>query len=429
MDPHRFAARVEHLAPSSIRKMMGIAHRLTQEGKTVYQMNIGQPDIACHPSFAEGLAMKAQTGHIGYSPFIGETGLRETFARYLNQHFDNRGVKHLVVEKDNVHVTVGASLALVNTFLALINPGDEVLCIEPYFQPYFGFLAVAGGVLKTIPTFAEQGFVLPPDEEIEARITPRTRAILFNSPCNPSGRIFSEEEVTRLARIALRHNLYLIGDEVYREMILGEREAFSLLQVQLEPELMEQYKNSIVVIDSASKIFSLCGARIGFMVGRAPLVEAVARATAHTVASVSDILQFGVAHAYERILSDPGFVRDLRRTYRERLDAAMEALAEHLPGVVAPRPEGAFYLMIQFPEIPDAEEYAMFLLERFNLGGETVAVTPAESFYQTPGRGRNEIRLALVLTPEKIRRSIAIMGEAYKAFKVFQGLQGKASLR
>ncbi|NLI79370.1 MAG: aminotransferase class I/II-fold pyridoxal phosphate-dependent enzyme [Candidatus Riflebacteria bacterium] len=429
MDSHRFAKRVEQLAPSSIRKMMGIARRLAQEGKTVYELNMGQPDIACISGFQEALTAKVREGHICYSPFIGETYLRETFARYLNHHFDQRKVKHLVVEKENVLVTVGASHALTSTFLALFDPGDEILCVEPFFSPYSGFMAVAGGVLKAIPTFAEQGFVLPDDDQIEKSITPKTRGILFNSPSNPSGKILSEDELTRLARLALKHNLYIIGDEVYREMILGDQESTSLLQVQLEAGLMEKFKNSFIIIDSASKSFSLCGARIGFVVGRAPIIDNIAKVVAHTVASVSDVVQYGVARAYEQILSDAEYVRNLRHTYRERLDVAMIAIKEYLPHVVAPRPDGAFYLMIQFPDLEDVNEYAMFLLERFNLGGETVAVTPAASFYLTPGRGRNEVRLALVYEPEKIRRSIFIMGEAYKAFKVYRGLEKKASLR
>ena len=429
MESLKFAKRVECLAPTSIRKMMGIARRLLQEGKTVYELNIGQPDIPCISVFPETVFSKAKEGHIVYSPYQGETYLRETFARYLNNHFDQRGVGHLVIEKENVVVTVGASQALTNTFLAIIDPGDEVLCIEPFFPPYAGFLAIAGGVLKAIPTHAEEGFVLPAEDEIERMITPRTRAILLNSPCNPSGRIFTKEEVTRLARIAVNHELYIVGDEVYREMILGDREPFSLIQVDLEPELMEKYKNSLIVIDSASKSFSLCGARIGFVVAKAPVIEKIGMVVAHTVASVSDLMQYGVASAYERILTDSEFVQNLRRIYRERLDAVMEAIEDFLPGVVAPRPEGAFYIMIQFPDLEDVNDYALFLLERFNLGGETVATTPAASFYLTPGRGRNEIRLALVAPPDKMRRSIYIMSEALKAFKVYLCLQRKAALR
>ncbi|GAB4273262.1 MAG: pyridoxal phosphate-dependent aminotransferase [Candidatus Rifleibacteriota bacterium] len=429
MIEEKFADRVKYLAPSPIRKMMAIAKELVAEGKTVYELNIGQPDIQCIPEFAKAINKKASTGQINYSPFVGEKYLRETFARYLNHYFDRRRVSHLVVDTENVLVTVGASHALCCTFLAICDPGDEILVIEPFFSPYIGFLAVAGGVLKSVPTKAEDHFALPSDEEIEKHITPRTKAILFNSPNNPSGKIFEKEEVERLARIALKHDLFIIGDEVYREMILGEKEAFSLLQVEFADEdENEKFKNSMIVIDSASKSFSLCGVRIGFVVSKPKLLERIALVDAHTVACVSDILQFGVAGAYDAILAQPEFLENLRNTYRERLDATMAAIEEFMPDVVAPRPDGAFYVMVKFPQIEDANEYSHFMLEKFNLGGETVAVTPAHAFYKDPERGRNEVRIALVVPPEKMRKSIRIMAEALKAYKVFKGNQAKPAL-
>ena len=428
MNQSRFAQRVDNMVPSSIRQMMAIAKRLISEGKTVYELNIGQPDVACISVFPEAISAKAREGHLNYSPFIGETYLRQTYARYLNHHFDGRKVNHLVVDTENVLVTVGASHALTNTFLAICNPGDEILVIEPFFSPYVGFLAVSGGVMRSVPTFAEQNFVLPSAEEIEKRITPRTKAILFNSPNNPSGKILTRDEVTCLARVALKHDLFLIADEVYREMVLGDQENFSVLQLELEPEEMERIKQHIIMIDSASKTFALCGARIGFIVARPEIIEKISRVTAHTVASVSDLLQYGVAAAYDYAFSHPEFFQELRRTYRDRLEAAMDAIQSYMPHVIAPRPDGAFYLMIQFPEIEDIKDYCHFMLERFNLANETVCVTPASSFYLTPGRGRNEIRLALVVEPEKIRRSILIMSEAYKAYQLYRSNKSRPLL-
>lgn len=417
----KFADRVEFLSPSPIRKMMAIAKELVATGKTVYELNIGQPDIKCIPEFAEAINKKAQTGQINYSPFVGEKYLRETFARYLNNYFDSRGRQHLTVDTENVLVTVGASHALSNTFLAICNPGDEVLVVEPYFSPYMGFLAVSGGVLKTIPTCAEDNFCLPSAEEIEKLITPKTRAILFNSPCNPTGKIFSAEEVECLARICVKHNIFLIADEVYREMILGDKEAYSVLQLDFgNEELNEKLKNTIIVIDSSSKSFSLCGVRIGFVVARRPILEKVALVNAHTVACVSDLLQSGVAGAYDAILTRPDYLEQMRTVYRERLEATMAAIKEYLPDVVAPKPDGAFYVMVKFPEFDDITEFCHFLLEKFNLGGETVAVTPAGSFYSGSGRGKNEIRMALVVPPDKMRRSIQIIAEALNAYRLFK---------
>ncbi len=429
MFEEKYAERVKHLAPSPIRKMMAIAKELVAHGKIVYELNIGQPDVECIPEFAEAINRKAQTGQINYSPYIGEKYLRETFARYLNHYFDRRGVPHLVVDTDNILVTMGASHALNNTFLAICNPGDEILTIEPFFSPYMGFLAVAGGVLKTIPTTAEQGFALPSEEEIEKLITPKTKAILVNSPNNPSGKIFTKVEMERLARVCVKNDIFLISDEVYREMILGDEEAFSVLQIDLEnDELNEKLKNLMIVVDSASKSFSLCGVRIGFVIGRKPIVDRIALVNAHTVACVSDLLQYGVAGAYDAVLARPDYLESLRQTYRERLDATMEAIKEYLPHVVAPRPNGAFYVMVKFPEFEDVTEFCHFMLEKFNMGGETVAVTPAGSFYLHSGHGRNEIRMALVVPPEKMRRSILIISEALKAFKCFKANQVRPML-
>lgn len=429
MFEEKFAERVKFLVPSPIRKMMAIAKELVAEGKTVYELNIGQPDVTCIPEFARAINKKAATGQINYSPFIGEKYLRETFARYLNHYFDRRSVSHLVVDTENILVTVGASHALSNTFLALCNPGDEILAIEPFFSPYIGFLALSGGVLRSVPTQAEDGFALPSDEEIEKHITPKTKAIIFNSPNNPSGKIYSREEVERLARVAIKNNLFIIGDEVYREMILGDTEAVSLLQIDFaSEEENEKYKDSLIVVDSSSKSFSLCGVRIGFVVAKPDLLEKIALVNAHSVACVSDLLQFGVAGAYDAILSQPDYLESLRNTYRERLDATMQAIEEFLPEVVAPRPAGAFYVMIKFPQFEDISEFCYFMLEKFNIGGETVAVTPAHAFYLDPDRGKNEIRIALVVPPDKMRKCIRIMAEALRAYKVFKGNQTRPCL-
>lgn len=429
MFEERFAERVQYLSPSPIRKMMAIAKELQAEGKTVYELNIGQPDVDCVPEFISAIRDKASTGQINYAPFIGEKYLRETFARYLNHYFDSRGLKHLIVDTDNILVTVGASHALSNTFLAICEPGDEILTIEPFFSPYIGFLAISGGKLKSVPTKAEDGFALPSDEEIEKHITPKTRAILFNSPNNPSGRIFSEDEIRRLARICMKHNIFIIADEVYREMILGDKQPYSLLQLDFDDhEENEKFKNSIIIVDSASKSFSLCGVRIGFAVATPEIIGKIALVNAHSVACVSDLLQSGVAAAYDAVIANPDYLDNLRNTYRERLDATMEAIEEFMPEVVAPRPDGAFYVMIKFPELDEIEEFCHYMLEKFNLGGETVAVTPARSFYQSPGAGANEIRIALVVSPDKMRRSIKIMAEALKSYKLFKANQDQPSL-
>lgn len=420
----KFADRTEFLKPSSIRQMMAIAKELLSQGKTVYELNIGQPDIPCIPEFVEGISRKAETGQINYSPYGGEPYLRETYARYLNSYFDRRGVGHLVVDTDNILVCAGASHCLSNIFLTICNKGDEVLTIEPFFSPYAGFLAIAGGNLKAIPTIAENDFALPNDDVIESYITPKTKAILINTPNNPSGKILTMEELERLARICVKHDIYLISDEVYREMILGEEEAVSVLQVDLNDEEMnEKYLNRLIVVDSASKTFSLCGVRIGFIVSLQPIIEKISLVNAHTVACISDIMQYGVASAYDALLWRPEYIEYFRSTYRDRLNVTMDAIHKYLPHCVVSRPKGAFYVMVKFVELEDVTEFCHYTLEKFNMGGETVAMTPAKGFYLDPRRGKNEVRLALVVSPEKMRRSIQIISQSLKAYKRYKANQ------
>lgn len=429
MDKNKFADRVGNLTPSPIRKMMAIAKELMANGKTVYELNIGQPDIECIPEFTEAISRKAAARKINYSPFIGENYLRETYSRYLNHYFDSRKLPHIAVDTENVMVTVGASHALSSTFLAICDPGDDILVIEPFFTPYIGFLAVSGALIRAIPTKAEENFALPTEEEIEKYITPKTRAILFNSPCNPTGKIYDPEEVEKLASICIKHNIFLISDEVYREMALGDKQPFSILQIDFKDEAKnEKLKNSMIIIDSASKSFSLCGVRIGFVISKPHILAKIALVCAHTVACASDILQYGVAAAYDAIISNPEYLENMRKTYKKRLEATMQAISDYLPNAVAPRPEGAFYLMLKFPDMDDVTEFCHYVLEKFNLAGETVAMTPAGSFYPTTGRGKNEVRIAMVLDPIKMRRAIQIISEGLKAYKAFEANQIRSTL-
>ena len=237
--------------------------------KYVYELNIGQPDIPFIPDFGTAITEKIKEGHTSYTPYIGVKYLRETYARYLNHYFDKRGVYHLVLDTDNIHVTNSGAHAICCTFMTICNPGDEVLAVEPFFSPYKSFLAVSGGILKPIPTHAENDYALPEANEIEKLITKKTRAIIVNSPNNPSGKIYSYEEMERLARICVKHDLYFISDEVYREMYLTDEPPTSVFQIDLkDEELNQKLMNRIICIDSCSKTFSLCGIRVGFAISK-----------------------------------------------------------------------------------------------------------------------------------------------------------------
>ncbi|MBP5467718.1 MAG: aminotransferase class I/II-fold pyridoxal phosphate-dependent enzyme, partial [Candidatus Riflebacteria bacterium] len=225
----------------------------------------------------------------------------------------------------------------------------------------------------------------------------------------------------RLARICVEHDIYLISDEVYREMILGDEEAVSVLQIDLhDDELNEMLINRMIVVDSASKTFSLCGSRIGFVVSLQPIVNTIALVNAHTVACISDMMQYGVANCYDAVMWRPEYLVDFRNIYKERLDATMDAIHKYLPHCIVSRPKGAFYVMIKFPELDDVNEFCHYTLEHFNMGGETVALTPAKNFYLAPNLGKNEVRIALVVSPEKMRRSIQIVSQSLKSYKRYK---------
>ena len=395
----KYAERSKLLKPSSIRQMMAIAKELLAQGKTVYELNIGQPDIPCIPEFVDGIIRKVESRQINYTPYNGETYLRETYARYLNSYFDRRGVDHLVIDTENILVCAGASHCLSNIFLTICNPGDEVITFDPF----------------------ENNFALPDNDVIESYITDKTKAILINTPNNPSGRIMSYEELERLARICVEHDIYLISDEVYREMILGDEEAVSVLQIDLhDDELNEMLINRVIVVDSASKTFSLCGSRIGFVISLQPIVNTIALVNAHTVACISDMMQYGVANCYDAAMWRPEYIEEFRSIYRERLEATMEAIHSYLPKCIVSRPKGAFYVMIKFPELDDINEFCHYTLEHFNMGGETVALTPAKNFYLDPELGKNEVRIALVVSPDKMRRSIQIVASSLKSYKRYK---------
>lgn len=413
----KLAKRINLLHPSPILSMIPIAQEVAAKGIRIHPLFIGQPGIKCMPDFVKGLAEKAETRMSNYSSIQGELKLRQSYANYINHYFDHRGAKHYEVTPDNVLVQVGGSNAVANALLAICDPDDEVLTIEPYFAQYNGQSGVAGAIVKAVPTTIESNFALPSQEVIESYITPRTKVLVINSPNNPSGKIYSMEELKLLAKICLKHGLYFMSDEVYREMIMGDNEAVSLLQLDLGNEgLNEEFQSRLIVIDSVSKVFSLCGARVGFVVARPYLLDAIASVSAYNCAAVSDALQIGVARAYDEIIKDRSFINGYRKMYRERRDAAIEAIEKYMPDAVVSKPEGAFYLTLKVNGIEDPMDFALYTLGEFTYEKETVAVTAASDFYQDPARGKGQLRLALVVPPEEMIRSIEILSYAVKAY-------------
>ncbi|MGA2615125.1 MAG: pyridoxal phosphate-dependent aminotransferase [Spirochaetia bacterium] len=375
---------------SPIRKLTPLAEEARRRGIEVYNLNIGQPDVrtpqpvldAYHNFDAEVLA---------YSPSLGIPQLRESLAGYYQRY------GHEVSPRE-IAVTVGASEAVFFALSAVCDPGDEILVREPYYANFVDFAAMISAKVVPIPSSLSDGFALPPREEIARHITPRTKAVLYISPENPTGIVYDRKEMETLRELCERFGLYLIADEVYREFIYDE-------QVQFTSVLgLPGFEQHAILIDSVSKRFSCCGARIGCLVsfnrGVMELVDKFAQARLAPPA----VEQLAADAAYRM---DPAYFIPIREEYRKRRDILVKGLRK-IPGVQFNVPDGAFYLMARLP-ILDAEDFCRFLLADFAVNGKTVMLAPGAGFYSNPERGRDEVRIAYVLEQGKMYESVQLL--------------------
>jgi len=395
-DFSKLSRRASAMPASPIRRLAPLAGAAIAAGKRVHHLNIGQPDIPSPKEMLDKLHRFDQS-NIAYGP---SEGLPE----FIQALCDYYGKWNLEIAPSEIFVTTGGSEAIMFVIGAVADDGDEVLVFEPFYTNYNGFAQLVG--VKTVPvtTRNEDGYHLPDAETIESKITPRTRAILLCSPNNPTGTVYSQEELDRVAKICRDRGLYLIADEVYREFTydgLTHRSALSL------PGMDQQ----VIVVDSLSKRVSMCGARIGWIVSRnkelmgAVLKFGQARLCPPTVGQVMGSAIGEVPESY---------IRDVIAEYELRRNVVYEHLTE-MPGVTLRRPEGAFYVCARVP-VDDASAFAEFMLRDFDLDGETVMVAPADGFYATPGLGRDEVRIAYVLDRERLARSMKIVAAALEAF-------------
>ncbi len=388
--------RAIEMPASPIRRLAPYAVEARRSGKTVYGLNIGQPDIPTPQAILDRL--RAYGGrNVPYGP---SQGLPE-FIEALRGYYRRVGLE---VASEEIFVTTGGSEAILFVLGAIADDGDEVLVFEPFYTNYNGFAALIGVRPVPVTTRAEDGYHLPPREAIEARISARTRAILICSPNNPTGTVYTSEEMERLGAICKDRGLYLVSDEVYREFAYDGRRQRSALTL---PGLDDR----VIMVDSLSKRVSLCGAWIGNIVTRNRDVLAA-------------VLKFGQARlcpptagqfAATAIGEVPGsYFEGVTAEYQRRRDVVYEALAS-APGVVVRKPEGAFYLCPRLP-IDDAERFAIFLLREYALDGETVMVAPADGFYATPGLGKDEVRIAYVLEESKLGRAMRVLTSALAVY-------------
>ena len=382
---------------SPIRKLVPYSEAAYKNGKKVYHLNIGQPDIK-----TPEVALEAISNHtidvLAYARSEGSEGDRKKLADYYKKH-------HIDVTHHQIIATTGGSEALLFTFGSIMDADDEVIIPEPFYANYNGF-SVASGV-KVVPVISkiENNFALPPIEEFEKLITSKTKAILICNPGNPTGYLYSKEEIQQLSAIVKKHNLFLIADEVYREFAYDGIEHYSILQE-------EGLKDNAIIIDSVSKRYSMCGARIGCLVSRNPEVIRTALKFAQARLSPPTLALIAAEAALE---TPQSYFDDVKTEYIKRRNLLIEGL-ENIEGVKVAKPNGAFYCIAELP-VKNSDHFAQWLLESFDVDGETIMVAPAAGFYSSEGMGLNQIRIAYVLNEKSLRKAIHILDEALKVYQ------------
>ncbi|MBO9657629.1 MAG: pyridoxal phosphate-dependent aminotransferase [Chitinophagaceae bacterium] len=389
------STRGQQMPPSPIRKLVPFAEAAKKKGTKVYHLNIGQPDIETPPAIMDAVK-HADLKVLEYSHSAGN----ESYRRKLVEYYKKVGI---AVTHDQIMITTGGSEAILFAFFTCLNPGDEVIIPEPFYANYNGFACTAG--VEVVPTTShiETGFALPPIADFEKVITSKTKAIIICSPNNPTGYLYSREEMEALKDICLRHNLYLFSDEAYREFCY-DGEYVSAMQL----EGMEQH---VVLMDTISKRYSACGARIGALVTKNKQVYDAAMKFAQARLSPPGLAQILGEAAVD--LPDSYFDGP-KKEYQTRRDLLVSRL-NAIPGVFCPNPGGAFYAIARLP-IDDADKFCQWLLESFSYNNQTVMLAPATGFYGTPGLGKNEVRLAYVLNLESIAGAMDCLEKALEEY-------------
>ena len=382
---------------SPIRKLVPYAEKAKKKGAKVIHLNIGQPDIKT-PQIALDAVKNNTLSVLEYSRTEGSEVYRKKLAEYYAKN-------DIHVTAQDIIVTTGGSEALSFTMGSIADTNDEIIIPEPFYANYNGFATAMG--IKVVPVVSQidDNFALPPIEEFEKLITPKTKAILICNPGNPTGYLYSKGEIQKLAAIVKKHNLFLVADEVYREFTYDGKEHYSILQ---ESGLDEH----AIIVDSVSKRYSMCGARIGCLVSRNNEVIKTALKFAQARLSPPTYAQI----ASEAALDTPqSYFDDVKEEYVERRNILIEEL-EKIDGVKIGHPQGAFYCIAELP-IKNSDDFAQWLLEEFRVNGETVMVAPAAGFYASEGLGMNQIRIAYVLDKDSLKRAVNILSEALKTYK------------
>ena len=387
------------LMPASpIRKLVPLADAAKARGVHVYHLNIGQPDLPT-PHAAIDAIRNISRSVLEYSPSQGYRSYREKLVNYYKKYDIN-------LTADDIIITTGGSEAVLFSFLACLNPGDEIIMPDPFYANYQAFAISAGAVIRTIPTTIEEGFCLPKVERFEELINERTKAIMICNPNNPTGYLYTRREMNQIRDLVKKYDLYLFSDEVYREFIYTGSPYISACH-------LEGIEDNVVLIDSVSKRYSECGIRIGALITKNEQLRQAVMKFCQARLSPPLIGQI----AAEASLDEPDeYTRDTYDEYVERRKCLIDGL-NRIPGVYSPIPMGAFYTVARLP-VDDSEKFCAWCLREFNYEGETVMMAPASGFYTTPGAGRDEVRIAYVLKKDDLQRALVVL---QKALEVYPG--------
>lgn len=381
---------------SPIRKLVPYANQAKEKGIRVFHLNIGQPDIAT-PEIALEVVRRLQISVIEYTDSAGNHTLRSALAGY----YQRLGIH---ISEENILITTGGSEAILFAFMSTLNEGDEIIIPEPFYANYAAFAVMVGAKIVPVTAKIENNFALPPVSEFEKLITPRTKGIVIINPNNPTGYLYSREELESLAEIVKKHDLYLYSDEVYRRYCYDGQTHFSVMNI---PGI----EQNAILFDSMSKRYSECGIRVGAIITRNKDVLAAS-------------LKFGMARlcppalgqiaAEASLETSDEYFHKVHEEYVHRRDFMVEAL-NRMPGVVCPKPQGAFYSIVKLP-VDDSEKFAQWLLEEFDYNGQTVMLAPGSGFYHTPGLGKNEVRIAYVLKISDLQKAMEVLAAALKVY-------------
>lgn len=382
---------------SPIRKLVPYAENAKKKGHKVYHLNIGQPDIAT-PQIALEAVKAADLKTVEYSHSAGIESYRVKLAEYYNENYKAG------IDIDNIIVTAGASEAIVFSFLVCLNPGDEIIIPEPYYANYKGFTTHVGVNISPVTSTIDTGFALPSVADIEKSITDKTKAILICNPNNPTGYIYSKEEMDEICAIVKKYNLFLMSDEVYREFVYDGYGFTSALDY---PEIQD----NVIVFDSTSKRFSACGIRVGMMVSRNKELISTALKFAQSRLSPPT---YGQIAAEAALSTDKEYFEEVYDEYVARRDYLV-ANINKIEGVKCPMPKGAFYCIAELP-VDDAEKFCVWILDQFEHEGGTVMMAPAAGFYTNVEYGKKQVRIAYVLNQQDLEKSIQILDAALKAY-------------